>query len=215
VPGVFCVHPKKQIPIPKKQIPIPSKKQIPIPKAAELKAKTEAEAKQKAEQAAKAKAEADKAAEAKKAALSKILLKFVKSKDKFDGSVTYRHKNYNYYNNSNGTTLFTQIQDGSIHANSVYLSSDWIFHKTFIVKIGDTTEEFSGRVTTNVVSGVIEDVYLNSSDSENLVKLIATAEPNTPIMVRLLGNYRHDFNLRSSHRQAMKDTWELYQLLKI
>lgn len=189
------------------------KKQAEI-KAAELKSKTEAEEKLKADQAAKAKAETEKAAEEKKLKLAKVLNKFVKTKDKFDGSVTYRHKNYNYYNNRNGITLCAKIDNGTVFANSVYVSSDWIFHKSFIVKVGQTTEEFSGEVVTNVVDGVVEDVYLNSIDSEKLLKLIATADPNSPIMVRLLGTYRHDFNLRSSHRQAIKDTWELYQLLK-
>ena len=186
--------------------------------AAQVKAKTDAAEKVKAELAAKAKAEAEaeakKIAETKKNALTKILSKFVKTKDKFDQTVTYRHKNYNYYNNQNGTTLCANIQDGTIFANSVYVDDDWIFHKSFIVKVGEKTEEFDGKDTTNVVNDVIEDVYLNATDSNRLLNLIASADPKVPIMVRLLGKYRKDFTLRSSHRQALKDTWELYQLLK-
>jgi hypothetical protein len=57
-------------------------------------------------------------------------------------------------------------------------------------------------------------VNLNSGSSEALAEQIANADLKKPVMVRLLGKYRHDFNLRSVHRQAIKETWELYQLLK-
>lgn len=181
--------------------------------AAEVKAKADAEQKAKAEQEAKAKADAEKAAKEKKEIIAKLLPKFVKTKDKMDNTITYRHKNYNYYNNRNGTTIYCEVQDGKLYANSVYVNDQWVFHDHFIVKAGDSTQEFSGREQTNVVDNCIEDVYLNSADSEQLVKLITSAPAGIPVMVRLLGKYRHDYNLRAAHRQAINDTWKLYQAL--
>lgn len=189
------------------------KKQAEI-RAAELKAKTDAEDKLKAEQAAKAKAELEKTEAAKKTALAKLLPKFRKSVDKFDSTVTYLHKNYTPYSNTNGIGIMAKIFDNSIHCASAFVSSDWIFHTSFTVKTGDTVRDYSGRKRHDVINGIAETVNVNSSDCEDLVKQIAEAAPNKPVMVRLLGKYRYDFNLKATHRQAIKDTWELYQLLK-
>lgn len=182
--------------------------------AAELKAKTDAEVKTKAEQAAKAKVEAEKAAEIKKMTLTKLLPKFRKIVDKFDNSVTYRHKNYTQYLNTNGTGIVAEIVDDSLFCHSTYVSSDWIFHSSFTVKTGETTNDYSGRTQHEVVNGIAEAVHLNASLSQSLAEQIATADPSKPIMIRLIGKYRHDFNLKPAHRQAIKDTWELYKLLK-
>lgn len=183
--------------------------------AAELKAKSEAEEKLKAEQAAKAKAEAEKVAAENKAKLSKVLQRFRKTTDKFNGKVTYTHKSYTPYFNTNGTTIMAEIQDNNIFCNSTYINDDWIFHTDFTVKTGDETSDYTGGSQHEVINGIAEAVNLNSSSSEALAKQIATADPKKPVMVRLRGKYQHDFNLRSTHRQAIKDTWELYQLLKI
>lgn len=189
------------------------KKQAEI-KAAELKTKTDAEEKLKAEQAAKIKADAEKAAEEKKVKLAKLLPKFKKTIDKFDNTVRYLHKNYTSYLNTNGTGIVAIIIDQSLFCHSTYVSSDWIFHTGFTVKTGETQNDYSGREQREVVNGIAEAVHLNSSDSQDLVQQIATAEPNKPVMIRLHGKYKHDFNLKATHRQAIKDTWELYQLLK-
>lgn len=188
---------------------------------AQVKAKAEAEEKLKTEQLVKAKAEsektkneAEKAAKAKKVRFVKLLPKFHKSKDKFDGSVTYRHKNFTPYSNTNGTGIVAKIFDNDIYCYSAFVNSDWIFHKEFSVKTGDIVKDYDGKENHEVIDGIVETVSLNSSSSEELVKQIASASSNKPIMVRLLGKYRHDFNLRASQRQAIKDTWELYQLLK-
>lgn len=182
-------------------------------KVAQAKAKAEAEQKVRAEQEAKAKAEAEKTAQKKKATVDSLLKKFVKTKDKFDGSVSYRHKSYGYYDNANGTTIRCSIDNGTFFAHSVFVNGDWIFHESFLVKAGEVSEEFSGKEQREVVNGIVEDVYLNSHDSESLAKLVSSASPNKPVMVRLLGKYRHDYNLRAAHRQAIKDTWDLYKAL--
>jgi hypothetical protein len=167
----------------------------------------------KAASEAKAKAAADAAKKEQEAKKAKLLKDFNKDVDKFTNDVTYRHKSMSKYWNC-GTTLNLKLQDGTLLLQSSYNGSDWIFHDHFIVKIGEVSKEYTGRNKHEVINHCDEAVFLDAGDSKSLVEFIATADPKLPVMVRLVGHYRKDFQLSAEKRKGIIETWELSKILK-
>jgi hypothetical protein len=152
--------------------------------------------------------------EVAKTTFKKLKAFFTYEKDEFNNSIRYRHRSYSKYNNGSGTTIRAWIWNNELSCTSVYVADDWIFHESFLVKIGDKTIEASGRTKHEVVSGVIENVYPNQATEDEILLFIA-ANPKADVRVRLSGKYYKDYTLRKVHHEAICQTVELWNALKI
>lgn len=133
--------------------------------------------------------------------------------DEFDKSTTYRHKAFSHYMNGNGTTLEADIVDNQLFVQSQYVADQWIFHDDFVVKVGNEQITAGGRTQHEVVSGVVETVSPNSSESQAVAEFIAKAG-TTPVRVRLEGKFYKDYTLRPVHQKAIAETVELWHLME-
>jgi hypothetical protein len=156
---------------------------------------------------------ADVEAKQKRAArLGELKKHFNVTVDEFDKSTTFRHKTFSKYMNGNGTTIEVEIVDNRIFAQSQYVSDQWIFHEDFVLKVGNQQMTASGRTQHEVVSGIVETVSPNASQSQAVAEFIARAG-NTPVRVRLEGKFYKDYTLRPIHQKAITETVELWHLL--
>lgn len=151
---------------------------------------------------------------AKRLAFEKMKINFAKENDQFENEITWRHKSYTKYFNTNGNGIVAKISGNRIFCYSAYVADDWIFHRSFIVKIGDSQRTFSGEERHEVVDGIAECVHLNSSDSKDLVRFVAESDPKQPVMMRFVGKYYKDITLSQRHRNAITETWHLYNSLQ-
>ena len=78
--------------------------------------------------------------------------------------------------------------------------------------LGNEQVTASGRTRHEVVSGVVETVSPNTSESQAVAELIARAK-NTPVRIRLEGKFYKDYTLRPIHQKAIAETVELWHLL--
>ena len=150
---------------------------------------------------------------ARKHRLGELLKKFVVEKDEFDNKTTYRHKAWSRYYNANGTTLRARIIDRNLYLDSAYVGSDWLFHKEFVVKVGDTqlgAEDDDPRHDVNS-GGVCELVSAPPGKSVAMAQQIANSKE--PVRIRLTGRNYRDYTLREEHRRAIAETLELWKLL--
>jgi hypothetical protein len=145
--------------------------------------------------------------------LAQLKPHFVTTVDEFNNTTTIRHKAFSKYMNGNGTTIEAEIFDRKLSVESQYVADDWIFHKSFTVKIGNEMRGASGRTREEVVQGVCEIVAPDSTDSEQIARFIASAG-NIPVRVRLDGKFYKDYTLKSVHQKAIAETVEYYDLLK-
>jgi len=107
---------------------------------------------------------------------------------------------------------------GDIYLESQYYADDWLFHTRIEVKIGDKIFKskdvplFSAN-NIHEPSGDIIWENVTYTDDNGIIKAIAESG-NTPVKVRFIGKYYDDFTLSSKDKQAIKDSYELSQLIK-
>jgi hypothetical protein len=155
---------------------------------------------------------ADLEAQQKRAArLVELKTRFNIKIDEFDKLTTFRHKAFSHYMNGNGTTIEAEIVDNRIFVQSQYVSDQWIFHEDFIVKVGTEQVTAAGKTQQEVVSGVVETVSPNASESQTVAELIARAG-TTPVRGRLEDKLYKDYTLRPIHQKAIAETVELWHL---
>jgi hypothetical protein len=152
--------------------------------------------------------------EAKKVTFEKLKSKFVQEKDKFDNDITWRHRSYTKFFNTNGRGIVAEIINNRLKCYSAYVSDDWLFHTSFTLKIGDKQKSFSGKEQHEVVSGIAECVNLNSDDSQELAQFIAESDPKQPVLMRFMGKWYKDITLSQSHRKAITETWQFFDSMK-
>jgi len=146
--------------------------------------------------------------------LKVLLTKFSATKDEFNHRVTYRHNTFSRYYNDNGTTLRAEIIDGTFYLDSAYVGEDWIFEKSFTVKVGDKQITASDDSPKHDNDGGITDELIDTYDARAVVmaSLIADAS-GEPVRVRLTGERYMDYTLSEPYRKAIIETLELWKLL--
>lgn len=100
---------------------------------------------------------------------------------------------------------------------SNYYSSDWIFHSHIKIKIGESTKQTTPvKGITEVMTGgnIVETNYYSSSTDLLILKWIAE-NYKKEITVRFYGNdYYDDITIPMTEKLAIKETYDLYNLLK-
>jgi hypothetical protein len=162
---------------------------------------------------------------------SNIDEKFYIDIDKMDNKKTYIHKNladkdlikYNlgygidYENKAILTKVVLSNGIPKISFISNFYGSDWIFHSYVKIKIGDVTKQTTPvKGKTEVLDGgkVVETNYYSLPTDLAILKWIAD-NYTKEITVRFYGkDYYDDITIPMSEKLAIKETYDLYNLLK-
>ncbi len=143
-------------------------------------------------------------------------------KDEFKDVGFYIHKFQTVDNSYNRKCLKTHINsNGYIYLEDQYYADDWIFHTSMQVKIGDNiykssvVETYSDQnKTENSGGSVWENITYTEDQDEKIIKAIAD-NADKEIKVRFNGKqYYSDFTLSQKDKQAIKDGYELSELIK-
>jgi hypothetical protein len=143
-------------------------------------------------------------------------------KDEFKDVGFYIHKSQTVDNSYNRKCLITHINsNGYIYLEDQYYADDWIFHTSIQVKIGDkiynssVVETYSDHnKTQNSGGSVWENITYTDDQDEKIIKAIAD-NADKEIKVRFNGKqYYSDFTLSKKDKQAIKDGYELSELIK-
>lgn len=160
--------------------------------------------------------------EADKKRLAELKTKFDYKYDEFEKKGWYTNKSQAVSIIFDKKLLRVYVNDsGYAYLESQYYGDDWIFHTKVAVKIGDAIYETDdvptydpSNETTNGSGSVWENVsYLGFTDS-GIIKAIAESG-DTPVKVRFEGqNNVSDITLAKRDQQAIKDSYELSELIK-
>lgn len=147
---------------------------------------------------------------------------FEYKEDEFNKIGWYTHKNQTVDNSWNRKCLITHVNsNGYIYLEDQYYSEDWIFHTRIEVKIGDNIYKSEDvptyskyNRTQNSSRSVWENVSYTSGKDNGIIKAIAESG-DKPVKVRFIGReYYSDFTLSNKDKQAIKDSYELSNLIK-
>jgi hypothetical protein len=147
---------------------------------------------------------------------------FMFKEDEFKKVGWYIHKNQTTENSWSRKFLKAHISStGYIYLEDQYYASDWIFHTSISVKIGDkiyessTVETFDeNNKTENSGGSVWENInYLGEQDKQIIVAIAGNTEKE--IKVRFNGKqYTSDFVLSKKDKEAIKEGYELAELIQ-
>jgi hypothetical protein len=145
--------------------------------------------------------------------LKALLTKFSVTKDESNKRVTYRHTTFSRYD-ANGTALRAEVVDRTFYLESVYVGGDWMFEKSFTVKVGDKQIKASDDSPKHDRDdGFVYELIL-ASDARGvaMADLIANAN-GQPVRIRVSGSTPKDYTLSEPCRSAIAQTLELWKLL--
>ena len=159
------------------------------------------------------------ATEVDKARLEVLKKNFDYKYDEFEKNGWYTDKNQEDIYDK--TYLGVNVDSsGNAYLVSYHLGKDWIFHTKVQVKIGDAIYETYDVPTydkNNIEQshgGYVQEVILYTNGDNGIIKAIAESG-DTPIKVRFSGSENiQDIILSKTDQQAIKDSYELSQLLK-
>ncbi len=161
---------------------------------------------------------------------SNIDEKFYCDVDKIENRKIYIHKNtanedlakngeyhVNFGNNSILTYIILKNGIPKIQFISNYSQLKWLFHSYIKIKIGNITRQTTTAGSRREVGEdayVIETNYYTSQTDLEILKWVANNYKNE-ITVRFYGkDYYKDFELDTMDKLAIKETFDLYNLLK-
>ncbi len=148
--------------------------------------------------------------------------KFNYKVDEFKDIGFYIHKNQTVSNSWNRKCLKVHINStGYIYLEDQFYSDDWIFHTSIQVKIGadiynsSIVETYDENNKTEIGSGSIwENITYSNEQDEKIITAIAE-NSDKEIKVRFNGKqYYSDINLSKKDKQAIKEGYELSELIK-
>lgn len=160
--------------------------------------------------------------EENKKRLAVLKKNFKYKEDEFNKTGWYTHKNQTVDNSWNRKCLKAHVNsNGYIYLEDQYYSEDWIFHSRIEVKIGDNIYKSEDvptysedNKTENSSGSVWENVSYTGDKDNGIIKAIAESV-DKPVKVRFIGReYYSDFTLSNKDKQAIKDSYELSNLIK-
>lgn len=160
--------------------------------------------------------------EADKRRLEVLKTKFNYKYDEFEKKGWYENKNQTAKNSFNRKLLQVRVNSvGYAYLEDQYYGDDWIFHTRVKVIVGDNTYESDDIPTydknNNEFNGsgsVWENISYTSNRDKGIIKAIADSGDNI-VKVRFVGSQSvSDFILTGIDQQAIKDAYELSELIK-
>jgi hypothetical protein len=151
--------------------------------------------------------------------LEKLKQKFTYKKDEFQDIGFYTHKRWGKYWPNRKTLTSGVNSSGYAWLRSNYSDDDWLFHTSIYVLIGNrkltspTVETYSDKNITDNDGGRIWEVV--TYDNTDILREIAENIDQT-IKIRFNGReFYNDATLNSGDKQALKDCYNLGELLKL
>jgi hypothetical protein len=151
--------------------------------------------------------------------LDKLKRNFTYKKDEFQDIGFYTHKSYGKYWPNRKTLTSGVNSSGYAWLRSNYSDDDWLFHTSIHVLVGErkltspTVETFSEKNKTDNNGGRIWEVV--TYDNTEILREIAENTDKT-IKIRFNGReFYNDATLSASDKQALKDCYELGELIKL
>jgi hypothetical protein len=160
--------------------------------------------------------------EADRNRLEVLKTKFNYKYDEFNGIGWYTNKNQTAANSFNRKLLKVLVNSsGYAYLEDQYYGDDWIFHTRVKVIINDKIYESADIPTydenNNEFNGsgsVWEEISYTTNRDNGIIKAIAESD-DSAIKVRFVGRQSiSDFTLANVDRQAIKDAYELSELIK-
>lgn len=160
---------------------------------------------------------------ADKARLAELKTKFNYKYDEFEKKGWYEAKSQVVANTFNSQMLKVNVNNvGYAYLEDQYYGDDWLFHDHVEVKIGDAIYKsdeipsYDPNNSTNNSSGSVWENISYTADRDNgIIKAIAESG-DAPVKVRFAGGSAgvKDFTLTKRDQQAIKDAYELSNLIK-
>ena len=151
--------------------------------------------------------------------LEKLKRKFMYKEDEFEKIGFYTHKRWGNYWPNRKTLTSGVNSSGYAWLRSNYSADDWLFHTSIYVLIGErrlvspTVPTYDPKNITDNKGGRIWEV-VTYSDTEILREIAENTDK--VIKVRFNGSeFYDDTTLSSADKQALKECYELSQLLKL
>ena len=160
--------------------------------------------------------------EADKKRLTVLKTKFNYKYDEFEKIGWYENKNQTSENSWNRKLLRVLVNsEGYAYLEDRYYGDDWIFHTYAKVIVGGETYESTSISITdsnnseyNGSGSVWERISYTGGRDNGIIKAIAESGDNA-VKVRFVGNQSvSDFVLADRDQQAIKDAYELSELIK-
>ncbi len=161
--------------------------------------------------------------EADKARLAEIKTKFTYKYDEFEQKGWYTAKTQDPGTTFNSQVLQLMVNNkGYTYLVDRYYGSDWLFHTRTEVKIGEAlykTDDIpsydDNNSSWNSGGSVWESISYTADRDNGIIKAIAESG-DTPVKVRFAGGSAgvKDFTLTKRDQQAIKDAYELSNLIK-
>lgn len=150
--------------------------------------------------------------------VASLIKKFRISNDDFSTKIWYEHNNSPRYRNSNGFYFYFAVDEnigvGPLRMVLQYYDDDWLFVKNVIFSIDGEAYFFSPEdIKRDNNGGFIWEWFDEAIDYQSdLVKALISANS---VKIKLNGsNYYDTRTLSSKQLVALKETFELYNLLK-
>ena len=148
----------------------------------------------------------------------KLKNKFTYKYDDFKGGGFYTHKTFGKYKPRRKTLTSGVNSEGYYWLRSNYYSNDWLFHHTIQVLIGEmkyTSEKVESYENNNIHDNSGGKVYEQITFNDiSILKQIAQ-NTDQKIKIRFIGDkYHDDATLSSKDKQALKDCYELGEIIK-
>jgi hypothetical protein len=151
--------------------------------------------------------------------IDRLIAKCIVTHDEFKGITFYQHKAIGKYYPNRKTIYAECNSNGFYYLRSNYYSTDWIFHESVQVKIGDdvitsdvvpTFDDMNHQ--DNDASGVWENVTYGDLGQAIIARI--AAQPTKRILVRFQGRHYHeDVELSPRDKTAIKDIYDLARSL--
>jgi len=162
------------------------------------------------------------ALEADKNRLVELKNKFNYDYDEFEKIGWYENKTQVVANTFNKKMLRVRVNNkGYAYLEDQYYGDNWIFHTRVVVKIGDTiytSDDIpsydSANHTNNSGGSVWERISYSGGRDNGIIEAIAKSG-DASVLVRFAGDQGvSDFTLAARDQQAIKDAYELSNLIK-
>jgi hypothetical protein len=160
--------------------------------------------------------------EADKNRLAELKNKFNYAYDEFEKIGWYENKTQVVANTFNKKMLRVRVNNaGYAYLEDQYYGDDWIFHTRVAVKIGDvvyTSDDIpsydSDNHKNNSGGSVWEQISYTGGRDNGVIEAIAKSG-DASVLVRFAGDQGvSDFTLAARDQQAIKDAYELSNLIK-
>jgi len=147
-----------------------------------------------------------------------LMKNFKIKKDEFSNNVWYEHNNSPRYRNSNGFYFYFGVNEdigvGALRMVLQYYDDDWLFVKNIIFSIDGENYKFVPEdMKRDNSGGYIWEWFDEAIDPQS--DLVQALSNSHSVKIKLNGSDYYDIRtLNQRQIQAVKETYELYTLLK-